>query len=279
MRFRQPPKWGCPEPQSTLSVTGSKYLMGFDMRKRFVAAAIAAVVGIGLSSGSAFAAVTTYTFTETDTGANITSGFLASTPTPFTFAFTVADALAANSVYNFGVAGVESGDSGNVLDLKFSTGTPVSIFTLADFHGVYEVYGTGGPLNHSISRIHVQTNGAGAITTFSILVGGRTPTNPQTLTSMGLINDGAGNIIGETLYYDPALHFRTTVAGEFRCNLRGYCGGAFVGAPGGIGGGAGGDPGGGAGGVPEPASWALMILGFGGAGATLRRRRAAISAL
>jgi len=28
------------------------------------------------------------------------------------------------------------------------------------------------------------------------------------------------------------------------------------------------------GGVPEPAAWALMILGFGGAGATLRRRRA-----
>jgi hypothetical protein len=28
-------------------------------------------------------------------------------------------------------------------------------------------------------------------------------------------------------------------------------------------------------GIPEPASWALMILGFGGAGVTLRRRRAA----
>jgi hypothetical protein len=28
------------------------------------------------------------------------------------------------------------------------------------------------------------------------------------------------------------------------------------------------------GGVPEPATWALMILGFGGAGAALRRRRA-----
>jgi hypothetical protein len=27
------------------------------------------------------------------------------------------------------------------------------------------------------------------------------------------------------------------------------------------------------GGVPEPASWALMILGFGGVGATLRKRR------
>ena len=26
-------------------------------------------------------------------------------------------------------------------------------------------------------------------------------------------------------------------------------------------------------GIPEPASWALMIMGFGGAGAVLRRRR------
>jgi hypothetical protein len=27
------------------------------------------------------------------------------------------------------------------------------------------------------------------------------------------------------------------------------------------------------GGVPEPASWALMIMGFGGVGALVRRRR------
>jgi hypothetical protein len=27
------------------------------------------------------------------------------------------------------------------------------------------------------------------------------------------------------------------------------------------------------GGVPEPGTWALMILGFGGAGASLRMRR------
>ena len=35
--------------------------------------------------------------------------------------------------------------------------------------------------------------------------------------------------------------------------------------------------GGGQGGVPEPASWALMILGFGVIGATLRRRRVALA--
>ena len=32
------------------------------------------------------------------------------------------------------------------------------------------------------------------------------------------------------------------------------------------------------GGVPEPASWALMILGFGAAGAALRRRRGGVVA-
>ena len=32
-----------------------------------------------------------------------------------------------------------------------------------------------------------------------------------------------------------------------------------------------------AGAVPEPATWAMMLLGFGALGATLRRRRAAVS--
>jgi subtilisin-like proprotein convertase family protein len=32
------------------------------------------------------------------------------------------------------------------------------------------------------------------------------------------------------------------------------------------------------GGVPEPATWAMMLMGFGGLGAVLRRRRAALAA-
>ena len=31
------------------------------------------------------------------------------------------------------------------------------------------------------------------------------------------------------------------------------------------------------GGVPEPATWAMMILGMGGIGVTLRRRRSALA--
>jgi hypothetical protein len=34
---------------------------------------------------------------------------------------------------------------------------------------------------------------------------------------------------------------------------------------------------GGGGGVPEPASWAMMLVGFGGLGAMMRRRRAALA--
>ena len=37
--------------------------------------------------------------------------------------------------------------------------------------------------------------------------------------------------------------------------------------------------GGGVGGVPEPAAWALMLVGFGGLGAVLRRRRAAFGSV
>ncbi|MBU1378341.1 MAG: PEPxxWA-CTERM sorting domain-containing protein [Alphaproteobacteria bacterium] len=39
------------------------------------------------------------------------------------------------------------------------------------------------------------------------------------------------------------------------------------------------EPGGPVAGVPEPASWALMIMGFGGMGVTLRSRRRALAAI
>jgi hypothetical protein len=34
----------------------------------------------------------------------------------------------------------------------------------------------------------------------------------------------------------------------------------------------------GVGGVPEPATWAMMLIGFGGLGAVLRRRRSLVFA-
>ena len=238
-----------------------------------VALAVAGLLGLALTPSVASAAVTTYSLTETDTVANISTGIVgANLHNPFTFAFTVANAFAANTTYNFGVAGVENGDSGNLLDLRFSDGTALTTFTLADYHSHFEFFGF--PVGGTRARFHFETDGAGGIKTFTVDGQARTPTNIQTITSFGIQGSTAGNSFAETFYYDPALFFRTTVAGDVHCNIIGHCGGVFVGAPGGIGG-AGGGGGGGAGAVPEPASWALMIVGFGAAGAMLRRRRAA----
>ena len=63
-------------------------------------------------------------------------------------------------------------------------------------------------------------------------------TNPGQQFVGGFINTGDNNVTGRTPYTPPPPN-----------------------------------NGGGGGGVPEPASWALMILGFGGVGAVLRQRR------
>ena len=239
-------------------------------------AAVVALCAVGLAPSAANAAVTTYHYAETRFDGNLSSGVIGDAVhnpyyySPFTFDFTVANALAANTTYNFGVSGVESGESGNVLDLRASDGNALTTFTLADYHAHFDVY--GGSVGHSLSRLHLETNAAGAISTFQILIQGRSAFNSQYIFNFGLQGTAASNSAGIALYYDPALFFRTTVAGDVRCVI--FCGGTFTSAAGGIGGAGG--PGGGAGGaVPEPASWALMIAGFGGVGAILRRRRTA----
>ena len=237
-------------------------------------AAVAALFAVGLAPCAANAAVTTYHYAETRFDGNLSSGVIGDAVhnpyyySPFTFDFTVANALAANSTYNFGVTGVENGESGNVLDLQASDGNALTTFTLADYHAHFDVY--GGSVGHSLSRLHLETNAAGAISTFAINIQGRSAFNAQYIFNFSMQGTPAATAgLGIALYYDPALFFRTTVAGDVRCVI--FCGGTFTSAAGGIGG-AGGPGGGAGGGVPEPASWALMIAGFGGVGAVLRRR-------
>ena len=97
------------------------------------------------------------------------------------------------------------------------------------------------------------------VTTFSINNG----SGPQTLVSGYSAPGGAVTFAG---IIDSAGFTQVTFSGTapndgvFFDRLR------FGGAPGG------------GGAVPEPATWAIMILGFAGIGATLRRRRAAFAA-
>jgi hypothetical protein len=66
------------------------------------------------------------------------------------------------------------------------------------------------------------------------------------------LTDNGGNLGGT---------FELQLDSSFRRSVRGISSGSVTGAF-----------------VPEPASWALMLLGFGGLGAALRRRRAALVA-
>ena len=244
-----------------------------------IALAVAGLLGIALAPTVASAAVT-YHFAETTGIGNVTGGAFSGpggiqVNIPFTFDFTVASALAASTIYNFGAAAAlgpgGAGASGDVLDFRFSDGAPLTTFSLADYPTVPEGY-RGGPAAADTVRIHVQTDATGAISLYDILIIGRSTFKPLDVLHLQLQHDtpSAGVGIVEAAYsYGP----RQFVDGDLHCVL--FCSGTFTSAPGGIGGGGGGGAGGA---VPEPASWALMIVGFGAAGAMLRRRRAAVFA-
>ena len=68
-----------------------------------------------------------------------------------------------------------------------------------------------------------------------------------------------------------AFDFGTTGANSVQLGVQGLSNALLITPPGGGGGGT--DSGGGVGAVPEPSTWAMMLLGFGGMGAALRRRR------
>lgn len=83
---------------------------------------------------------------------------------------------------------------------------------------------------------------------------------PTTLSSVEIY--GRGDCCAERDYYNVTVYGANDAVlftGQLDARTAGHASIAF-GAP--------------TGGVPEPASWALMLLGFGGAGGLLRRRRA-----
>lgn len=209
----------------------------------------------------------TYTFSESAGAVNLARGFLgdgihASNTLPITFDFTVANALAANTQYNFGFSGIESGESGNVISIHFSNGTAASNFSSANYRG-----------RDWLSRIGLVTDASANISLFDILVSG-----PSTFVVDGLGQPSAISI--QVQHTDPrvpgvamAISLSNPdaaggIIGEVVC--RAGCGGRFVGAPAGNPG-SGGPAGPGA--VPEPGTWAMMLVGFAGIGYSLRRRK------
>ncbi|MBC7499187.1 MAG: PEP-CTERM sorting domain-containing protein [Herminiimonas sp.] len=184
---------------------------------------------------------------------------------PLTLDFTIANPLGANDSYSFGVTGVENGAFANLLDFRISAGTALTTFTLADFHGMNEYY--GGYLGGSLSRLGVSTDALGNIDFFDIIFRGRSPVDPQLIYVFSTQRD-PGNLgvsgPGISLDYDPALNYRTPSAGGYGCYVA--CGPIITSSISGVGGGVG------IGAVPEPASWLMMIVGFGLIGSALRRQ-------
>lgn len=90
--------------------------------------------------------------------------------------------------------------------------------------------------------------------------------------------DGLSFLMAESLRFGSGVSI-TDAAGQTLCGLTiTTASGTNLGSiPGCSGSGDGGGVGGGIAGVPEPASWALMIAGFGVAGAMLRRQRRALA--
>jgi hypothetical protein len=84
--------------------------------------------------------------------------------------------------------------------------------------------------------------------------------NPSGLSSFSFDATGTNLALGSTLYNQTQLFFVADV----------FVDAAHSGVTGGL---TGNVASSGGGGVPEPASWALMLVGFGGLGAMMRRRR------
>ncbi len=240
--------------------------------KRYAAAFAIAVACI---PGTVAASVT-YHFADNNPGGNFyTYGAFRGFTPPFTFDFTVDNALAPNRSYGLGVAGWEPGYDGNVTDFLVSGGTALSTFRMADYFKVPNGRFAGYINSNPLSRIAVTTDASGAISSITASILARSTTNTMLIFQANVTTTA----IGEGLYYDPALGYATSVYATSGCYdsckklLTSSHAGGIDGNGGGGNGGAGPGGVGGVGAVPEPATWALMIVGFGLVGSVRRRQR------
>ncbi len=137
-----------------------------------------------------------------------------------------------------------------------------------DLDGVYNIASWGGliPVFGDSGHWHTESFGEiGALISTTILI----PAGESTLGLQALLNvscrSGDSCDFGHTAKFGfgplPTGLSYTSASGLFLSSVAGPI-----------------DPGGGGGGVPEPATWAMMILGFGLAGAAIRSRRFATAA-
>ena len=239
-------------------------------------------LGVLALAGPAEASVT-YSFTQIVGSGNqlygaftSTGSGLQSSTVPVTFDFTLANALAADASYSFGYPGLDAssssgGSSGNVLAFNFSDGTPISSFSSAEFSASYP-----GTNPDYYARFRLRTDGAGEITQYSIRVSAISSySGPLTAdftvpTNIQLFADSTTSLSAASLLFSVMNTSRrgTSDFGGLICtSVAQNCGGGFTSAP--VGGSGGG---GAASAVPEPASWLLMILGFGLIGSARRRQ-------
>ncbi len=242
-----------------------------------------AALATAVAPCAAHAAVTTYSFTQNVGignqlyGAFTSTGVgLQSSTVPVTFDFTLGNALAANTSYVFGYArldanGSSGGASGDVLDFNFSDGTPISSFSSSQFSASYP-----GSNPDYYARFGLRTDGFGAISQYSIRVsaissysgpltaGFTAPTNIQFYADSTTALSAASLLIS---VLNSSRRGTPDFGGLICTSVAQNCGGGFTLKGGG-----------GAGGVPEPASWALMVTGFGLVGAAMRRRRTMVAA-
>jgi hypothetical protein len=207
------------------------------------AAAAAAGIALGFGLASSASAAVMYSFIDTNTPTNsrdasvVNSGAVG-VHDAITFEFVVADALAANTTFAL--------KNADVLSWSAFAGTDLSTISSDDARA-------------NIDLLHVTTNALGDITTYNILVHatndgftGADPINPTfTLLNIGsltysvrFIENNHGQNTGGAVCTLGCQH--TVTMSTVREAVAG---------------------------VPEPASWALMLLGFGGVGAMLRRGR------